>query len=127
MRYVLSALFFFISATLISQTLPSITVDGNQEFCGETPMLIVTNVSITNADGTNAILDVVYIQISQGYTSVGFVGDLPEFDPQKSNEENFNDLIASESYLKNRFNDADFIFDPKKITGYSSADLGDLG
>jgi hypothetical protein len=69
MRYVLTALTFFISAALFSQTLPSIVVDGNQEFCGETPMPIVTNVSITNANGTNAILDVVYVQISEGYAS----------------------------------------------------------
>lgn len=69
MRYVLAAVLFFISVTIFSQTIPSIVVEGNQEFCGETPMPIVANVDITNANGTNATLEVVYIQISQGYAS----------------------------------------------------------
>lgn len=61
------------------------------------------------------------IPFSQGYASVGFVGDVPEFDSSKSKEENFQLLVQSEGYLKGRFTDADFIFEPKEIKGYSSA------
>ena len=61
------------------------------------------------------------IPFSEGHASVGFVGDLPEFDETKSKEENLRILIASENYLKNRFQDAELVFEPKQIKGYSSA------
>ena len=61
------------------------------------------------------------IPFSNGNTSVGFVGDLPDTDPNQSLEENFLTLIQTEEYLNDRFNDANFIFEPKQITGYSSS------
>lgn len=61
------------------------------------------------------------IPFSNGNTSVGFVGDIPEPDSTKSLEENFIQLINSEAYLSDRFHDANFIFEPKQIKGYSSA------
>lgn len=47
-----------------TQTPPNISVSGEQFFCGEAPMPVVTDISITNGDG---VLDVVYVQISTGY------------------------------------------------------------
>lgn len=57
----------FISSN--SQTLPpNIDADGEQLFCGDSPMPIVTNVSIQNSNGTQGQLDRIYIQIVNGYT-----------------------------------------------------------
>lgn len=51
-----------------TQTPPSITVEGNQEFCGSASMNIVTSVSITDPDVGDNTLTQVFVQISEGYT-----------------------------------------------------------
>jgi gliding motility-associated-like protein len=48
---------------------PTITAQGNQMYCSGAPMPIVTSVSITDPDATDTTLDVVYVQISEGYAS----------------------------------------------------------
>nr|WP_321222267.1 T9SS type B sorting domain-containing protein [uncultured Psychroserpens sp.] len=48
-------------------TPPTITVEGNQEFCGSAPMNIVTSISITDPDVGDVSLDNVFVQISEGY------------------------------------------------------------
>ncbi|WP_204346822.1 T9SS type B sorting domain-containing protein [Psychroserpens algicola] len=51
-----------------AQTPPSISAEGNQEFCGSSPMSIVTDVSITDPDPGDTTLAKVDVQISEGYT-----------------------------------------------------------
>jgi flavin-dependent dehydrogenase len=60
------------------------------------------------------------IPFSNGNTSVGFVGE-PAFFKQHegSNEEQLRALIASEPYLKERFKEVEFIFEPKVLESYS--------
>lgn len=61
------------------------------------------------------------IPFSNGNTSVGVVGNLSFIDPEKSNEENFRDLIVSTPLTNKRFADAEFVFEPTRINGYSAA------
>ena len=46
---------------------PTITASGNQVYCPQTTMKIVTNVSITDPDDTGT--DAIYIQITAGYVN----------------------------------------------------------
>lgn len=69
----LKLLLFIISLLCLGDVLsqqgtpPQITVTGNQLYCSESPMNIVTSVSISDPD--SSILNEIYIQISQGYTT----------------------------------------------------------
>ncbi|MCG8573587.1 MAG: tryptophan 7-halogenase [Flavobacteriales bacterium] len=58
------------------------------------------------------------IPFSNGVTSVGFVGDLPEVDVENPREF-FQNMLEEHEYLKDRFGKCDFVFDPKLITAYS--------
>lgn len=58
------------------------------------------------------------IPFSNGVTSVGFVGDLPEVDVENPREF-FQNMFEEHEYLKDRFGKCDFVFDPKLITAYS--------
>ena len=60
------------------------------------------------------------IPFSNGNTSVGFVGD-PEFfkDFSGTPEDQLRTIIATESYIAERFKDCDFRFEPKTIEGWS--------
>ena len=49
-----------------AQSPPQVSVTGNQLYCGEAPMPIVTDVTISG--GGSGLLDVVYVQIVTGYT-----------------------------------------------------------
>ncbi|MBT8376123.1 MAG: lectin, partial [Bacteroidia bacterium] len=52
-----------------SQNLPpEITVTGEQIYCYEAPIPIVTSATITDPDVTDNTLDEIYIQISEGYS-----------------------------------------------------------
>lgn len=57
--------FFFVLLFGFCQNPPQISATGNQIFCGNAPMLIVTEISISDGDGA---LDIIYVQISTGYT-----------------------------------------------------------
>ncbi|WP_245593034.1 NAD(P)/FAD-dependent oxidoreductase [Crocinitomix catalasitica] len=61
------------------------------------------------------------IPFSNGNTSVGVVGNLSFIDENLSPEENFNHLLTMQPYLKERFTGAKQIFEPRRITGYSSS------
>lgn len=60
------------------------------------------------------------IPFSNGITSVGFVGD-PEFfeNMPEDNYERMTYLINSDPNTKERFSDAEMMFEPKSIEGYS--------
>jgi len=74
MRHFSQLIQFFLlllaSAIAYAQnTPPSITAIGDQQYCENMPMNIVTSVSITDPDATDTTLPVVYIQISEGYAN----------------------------------------------------------
>ena len=60
------------------------------------------------------------IPFSNGNTSVGFVG-LPSFFEQfeGSPEQMFRALIQCEPHIKNRFDQSEYIFEPRTIEGWS--------
>jgi flavin-dependent dehydrogenase len=61
------------------------------------------------------------IPFSTGVTSLGFVGD-PSFFAGLSGtpKERMRSLIASEPYLKDRFKDVEFLFEPRVLESWSS-------
>lgn len=61
------------------------------------------------------------IPFSNGNTSLGFVGSFEFFDKVEGNEgEKFRKLIQGNGYLKKRFEDADWIFEPRKLESWSA-------
>ncbi|AXG68105.1 hypothetical protein KORDIASMS9_00295 [Kordia sp. SMS9] len=67
-KNILCLLLFTTTAILYAQTPPTITADGDQKYCGDAPMPIAFNVSITDPDPADTSLPVVYIQIAEGYS-----------------------------------------------------------
>lgn len=61
------------------------------------------------------------IPLDHGITSVGFVGDVKLLEGSLKNEQEFRKLIDSNKILKERFGGLAYVFEPKKIIGYSSA------
>ncbi len=61
------------------------------------------------------------IPLDKGITSVGFVGDVKLTEGSINNEEEFRSLIDSNEVLKRRYGGLEYVFEPKKIIGYSSA------
>jgi len=61
------------------------------------------------------------IPFSNGVTSLGFVGD-PSFFTSYSGspEQQLRSLILSEPYLKERFQDVDFLFEPRVLESWST-------
>jgi len=61
------------------------------------------------------------IPFSTGITSLGFVGDPSFFKAYPGNtEQQLRSLIAAEPYLKERFNGAEFLFEPRVLESWSS-------
>lgn len=61
------------------------------------------------------------IPFSNGITSLGFVGDLSFFAKNPGNtEEQLRALIAKEPYLKERFKEVEFLFEPRVLESWSS-------
>jgi flavin-dependent dehydrogenase len=61
------------------------------------------------------------IPFSTGVTSLGFVGDPSFFAKYPGNtEEQLRTLIAAEPYLKERFKDVEFLFEPRVLESWSS-------
>jgi flavin-dependent dehydrogenase len=61
------------------------------------------------------------IPFSTGVTSLGFVGDPSFFAKYPGNtEEQLRALIAAEPYLKERFEDVEFLFEPRVLESWSS-------
>lgn len=67
--YISVVLLLFLVTTISAQTPPTITATGNQQYCGNASMNIAMNVSITDPDPGDTTLPIVYIQISEGYSS----------------------------------------------------------
>ena len=64
--------FFYLVLLLCNQLCwtqnpPNISVTGNQFYCGDAPMPVVTDVSISGGAG-DQMLDAVFVQIATGYT-----------------------------------------------------------
>ncbi|MBV7269886.1 T9SS type B sorting domain-containing protein [Winogradskyella luteola] len=90
----------FVGYLGLAQSPPNISATGNQLYCGESPMPIVTDVSISNSSGNN-MLDEVFVQIATGYT-VGFdilslSGDHPDISTSWSIGEGLLTLIGPAS------------------------------
>jgi len=68
-KYFQYYLLFLVTVIAHAQTPPSISANGDQKYCGDAPMTIATNVSITDADAGDTTLPVVYIQITEGYSN----------------------------------------------------------
>jgi flavin-dependent dehydrogenase len=61
------------------------------------------------------------IPFSSGITSLGFVGDPSFFAKYPGNtEQQLRALIAAEPYLKERFKDIEFLFEPRVLESWSS-------
>ncbi|HEY4935349.1 MAG TPA: NAD(P)/FAD-dependent oxidoreductase [Puia sp.] len=61
------------------------------------------------------------IPFSTGVTSLGFVGDPSFFATYAGNtEEQLRSLIADEPYLKERFKDIEFLFEPRVLESWSA-------
>src|SRR5450432_30802 len=61
------------------------------------------------------------IPFSTGITSLGFVGDPSFFETYPgSTEEKLRVMIAAEPYLKERFKDIEFLFEPRVLESWSS-------
>jgi flavin-dependent dehydrogenase len=61
------------------------------------------------------------IPFSTGITSLGFVGDPSFFNIYPGNaEQQLRGLIAAEPYLKERFKDVEFLFEPRVLESWSS-------
>ncbi len=61
------------------------------------------------------------IPFSNGITSLGFVGN-PEFfeEYEGNNEEKLRALIAEQSYINKRFEDVEFVFEPRVLESWST-------
>ncbi|TXD82801.1 T9SS type B sorting domain-containing protein [Subsaximicrobium wynnwilliamsii] len=64
---ILSTIFLSILNGKTQDTPPQIVVSGNQGYCADAPIPIVSSVSIADADAGDDTLDEVFIQIAEGY------------------------------------------------------------
>lgn len=89
----------------------------------------VTDEKRLSFDEPNRIIVVLYqpgvwvwiIPFSSGVTSLGFVGDFTFFENFKGTiSEQFTTLINGHKYLKERFSDSTFIFEPRKLDSWST-------
>jgi flavin-dependent dehydrogenase len=61
------------------------------------------------------------IPFSTGVTSLGFVGSLDFFNSMEGNlDEQFSKLINGHPYLKKRFSDVSWVFQPRKLEAWSA-------
>ena len=89
----------------------------------------VTDVHRNNHDEPNRIIAVMYapgvwtwvIPFSNGVTSLGFVGSFEFFESIDGDQsEKFRKCIEGNEYLKNRFGDATWVFEPRKLEAWSA-------
>jgi flavin-dependent dehydrogenase len=82
-----------------------------------------------NFDEPNRIIVVLYepgvwvwiIPFSSGITSLGFVGSFDFFSKLNgSPDQQYKTLINGHPYLKNRFGDAEWVFEPRKLEAWSA-------
>ncbi|MBA4054245.1 MAG: pyridine nucleotide-disulfide oxidoreductase [Marivirga sp.] len=89
----------------------------------------VNDVHRNNHDEPNRIIAVMYapqvwtwiIPFSSGVTSLGFVGPFDFFDRIEGDQsEKFKACIEGNSYLKKRFGDVSWVFEPRKLEAWSA-------
>jgi flavin-dependent dehydrogenase len=89
----------------------------------------VTDAKRNNFDEPNRIIIVTYapgtwvwvIPFSNGNTSLGFVGNFDFFNQiEGTDAEKFRKLIAGNEYLNDRFENAECIFEPRKLESWSA-------
>jgi flavin-dependent dehydrogenase len=89
----------------------------------------VTDVHRNNHDEPNRIIAVMYapgvwtwvIPFSNGVTSLGFVGNFEFFESIGGDQsEKFRKCIEGNDYLKQRFGDASWVFEPRKLEAWSA-------
>ncbi|WP_299367710.1 T9SS type B sorting domain-containing protein [Winogradskyella sp.] len=115
-----------------AQNAPQISVSGNQLYCGEAPMPIVTDISISGGGGG---LDVVYIQITEGYTFgsdvLELTGDHPSISASWSFQTGLLTLTgpASHTVFENAISAVRFSTIANNFTQdrYFSINLGEAG
>lgn len=90
----------------------------------------VTDVRRNNYDEPNRIIAVMYapgvwtwiIPFSNGVTSLGFVGSFEFFDNLPGDQaEKYRACINGNAYLRKRFGDASWVFEPRKLEAWSAA------
>jgi flavin-dependent dehydrogenase len=83
----------------------------------------------SNFDEPNRIIVVLYkpgvwvwiIPFSSGITSVGFVGSFQFFEQIPGNlKDQYETLMNGHSYLKDRFGEEEFVFEPRKLEAWSA-------
>lgn len=98
--YLVCALF---TQFVFAQNPPQIDAVGNQQYCGEAPMPIVTEVSIFGGSVDN-MLDEVFVQIATGYTlgsdQLTLTGNHPNISASWSIGEGLLTLTGSASFLE---------------------------
>ncbi len=89
----------------------------------------VTDAHRNNHDEPNRIIAVMYapgvwtwvIPFSNGITSLGFVGSFEFFESIEGDQsEKFRKCIDGNEYLKKRFGDASWVFEPRKLEAWSA-------
>jgi flavin-dependent dehydrogenase len=89
----------------------------------------VTDAYRNNHDEPNRIIAVMYapgvwtwvIPFSNGITSLGFVGSFEFFESIEGDQsEKFRKCIQGNEYLKKRFGDASWVFEPRKLEAWSA-------
>lgn len=89
----------------------------------------VNDIHRNNHDEPNRIIAVMYapqvwtwiIPFSSGVTSLGFVGTFDFFDAIEGDQsQKFKACIEGNSYLKKRFGDVSWVFEPRKLEAWSA-------
>jgi flavin-dependent dehydrogenase len=89
----------------------------------------VKDIHRSEFDDPNRIIALIYapgtwvwiIPFSNGVTSVGFVGSFEFFDGIEGDlQQKFNTMIAGNQFLKKRFADSTFAFEPRKLESWSA-------
>ena len=100
-RYFILLLCSTIYLKSIAQSPPQIVVEGNQMFCGEAPMPIITDIDISGGSGT---LETVFVQISTGYSlgsdELFLTGDHPNISASWSIGEGLLTLTGPATYTE---------------------------
>ena len=85
----------------MAQNPPQIDVEGEQLYCGEAPMPIITDISISGGEGT---LDEIFVQIATGYSlgsdQLSLIGDHPNISSSWSIATGLLTLTGPATYIE---------------------------
>lgn len=129
-RYFILLLCSTIYLKSVAQSPPQIVVEGNQMFCGEAPMPIITDIDISGGSGT---LETVFVQISTGYSlgsdELFLTGDHPNISASWSIGEGLLTLTGPATYteFENAISDIRFQTNESNFTQdkFFSVNLGE--